>query len=556
MHISGLALLVVIVTLVNGWNPGINFVGIGYNLLKANPEGGAGGAGGVDPGLNVVNRVLQLSQGSVPKEVRYQHAASCQQTKESYVYYGTHSYQSRLKFGLKLSGEGNAEVEKAAFSLSAGYNRAYQETNKKGNVFFDDETICNYGTARFSEELALMHNLHVTDNFAAAVCNLPILYSPKVYMQFLDEWGTHYITEVNFGTKVIYRYQSSLSEFIKHVQTSGGVGFSAEGSYQGFGASFGVDFNRYKSSDEYRHKFGQQSTTLHAGNKNTPEPIGLTIKTISEALNSDYWWGQNVAKACGHPLTFLQSKKQNLVKALKGYGKFKLFTPHPDPQLRIPLTWPSGTYGLVKAITGCPAGRVTWHPGKRHQGDNSKRHKGHMSHIYTGGHSVTIEFCMKGDNRISEYDTDWPKGNYCILKYGSCPAGFNQGSIYWDDPTSGGNTNSKSGTLPDGVYNADTRMDFCCRQDDLPAHDIYLPTEKPFTLLRYTRECQRVHGMGLTEHTMTWGEEHLGNHNSVSGAHPFDDGGANRHKLHICQYAAPGSIPTTTSRWGTLKPIG
>ncbi|XP_050419408.1 uncharacterized protein LOC126832607 [Patella vulgata] len=161
---------------------------------------------------------------------------------------------------------------------------------------------------------------------------------------------------------------------------------------------------------------------------------------------------------------------------------------------------------------------------------------------------------MKGDNKISEYDANWPAGNYCILKYGACPGGFHTGSIYWDDPTTGGNTNSKSGTLPDGEYTADTRIDFCCRDDSLPTHAIYLPTEKPFTLLRYTRNCQIVHGMAVTEHVMTWGEEQLKNKNSVSGAHPFDDGGANRHRLHICQYAKPGSIQPTHT-WGTLKPL-
>ena len=34
---------------------------------------------------------------------------------------------------------------------------------------------------------------------------------------------------------------------------------------------------------------------------------------------------------------------------------------------------------------------------------------------------------MKGDRLLSEFDVDWPAGDYCLLKYGSCPTG--RGSI-------------------------------------------------------------------------------------------------------------------------------
>ncbi|XP_055958770.1 uncharacterized protein LOC126830598, partial [Patella vulgata] len=241
------------------YSPGIDFVGIGYNLLKANPEGGVGGAGGVDPGLNGVRKILQLS------------------------------------------------------------------------------------------------------NFAAVVCSLPLLYNEAKYMTFLDDWGTHVIMQVDFGTKVIKRYESSMTEFINHVQKS------------------------------------------------------------------------------------------------------------VNPQLRIPLTWPSGTYGLIKTTSGCPAG-----------------------------------------------------------------------SVLWDDENKN-NHNSKSGTLPDGQYDADTRIDFCCRKDGVPTGAISLPIEKPFFLFKYTRECQRVKGMSVAEEYIIWDDYPAQNHDKDTGAHPFDDGGSHQHKLHFCYYAKSGS---------------
>ncbi|KAK6174030.1 hypothetical protein SNE40_017381 [Patella caerulea] len=471
MHVLGLTLLVLIGHLVHGYNPGIHFVGNGYNLLKANPEGGVGAAGGVDPGVNGVRQIFQLSSGGIPKEVAYKPRHSCLQQKSTHVYYGTKSYQSRLGVGVTASGQGNTGVQAAAFSLSAGYKRAYSETNKGGNVIFDDETICNLGTARFTEELASHHTLRVTNNFAAALCSLPASYNTAAYMKFLDDWGTHVILEVDFGTKSITRYESSMTEFINHVQKSGGFGLS-------IGGFLSVDFKAFRASSAYKLQFGHLQSTLKAGSTSHPEPIGLKIKTIAEALNANYWGGIEVARACGgHPTTSLHNKQTNLVKALSGYAKFKLFTPHTDPPLRIPLTWPSGTYGLIKTTSGCPAGRVTWNEGSRHFDDYSahraktsilasnywvknKNEWSNPNHIAGAhGQDITIEFCMKGDKKITEFDSDWPAGDYCILKYGDCPTGFQSGSILWDDNNTR-NRNSKIGTLPDGQYGEDTRIDY------------------------------------------------------------------------------------------------
>ena len=40
---------------------GVTFIGIGYNILDGNPEGGDSGSGGVDPGLLVSRRVFELT---------------------------------------------------------------------------------------------------------------------------------------------------------------------------------------------------------------------------------------------------------------------------------------------------------------------------------------------------------------------------------------------------------------------------------------------------------------------------------------------------------------
>jgi len=52
--------------------------------------------------------------------------------------------------------------------------------------------------------------------------------------------------------------------------------------------------------------------------------------------------------------------------------------------------------------------------------------------------------------------------------------------------------NADIGEVPDGVYNRNTKIFFCCRSDgptDLP---IVLPTSVPFYLLKFGGHCQKV----------------------------------------------------------------
>jgi len=49
-----------------------------------------------------------------------------------------------------------------------------------------------------------------------------------------------------------------------------------------------------------------------------------------------------------------------------------------------------------------------------------------------------------------------------------------------------------TGSLPDGVYNRNTRIYFCCRADGPASLAILLPTAVPFYLLKYGEHCQKV----------------------------------------------------------------
>ena len=98
-----------------------------------------------------------------------------------------------------------------------------------------------------------------------------------------------------------------------------------------------------------------------------------------------------------------------------------------DPDLRIPLTWPKGTYGLPMPKSGCPKGtNFLWRKGTRYQDTEDYRsdNKWSVNHYLAGRakkDDMEQKFCMKTQ---PDGILNWPKGKYCILKKGPCPKGW------------------------------------------------------------------------------------------------------------------------------------
>ena len=98
--------------------------------------------------------------------------------------------------------------------------------------------------------------------------------------------------------------------------------------------------------------------------------------------------------------------------------------------MRIPLTWPKGTYGLPKPKSGCPKGtNVKWHEGyRKHDTEDSFGHNKWSSPFDLAGpyykNDMTQKFCVKTKDTASDYNLPWPRGQYCILKKRECPEGL------------------------------------------------------------------------------------------------------------------------------------
>ncbi|XP_076113191.1 uncharacterized protein LOC143080917 [Mytilus galloprovincialis] len=186
--------------------------------------------------------------------------------------------------------------------------------------------------------------------------------------------------------------------------------------------------------------------------------------------------------------------------------------------------WPNGRYSLPKPKTGCPS---EWAEGWRYQDNEDSNNINSVSpsighHFFgTFGRNTKLYYCTK---TTSSGSGSWPSGNYCFARYGgSCLSGFTTrfttGFIYWDDEDNA-NANSKWGVLPNGVYDRNTKIYYCCKSDGSPYSYINLPTSKPFYLYKYTSTCQRVRGMTVREESIKMDDEDNQNNSSDGGTHP------------------------------------
>ena len=199
-------------------------------------------------------------------------------------------------------------------------------------------------------------------------------------------------------------------------------------------------------------------------------------------------------------------------------------------------------YALPAPRSGCPKG---WGKGRRDQssgGDIDVSTSITRALDIRYGRIISTSYCVKDEtNTDLGIGFDWPGGKYCIArKENFCPSPeFAEGSITWNDRKSfiRKNDNAVWGKLPDGVYDKNTKIYFCCRNNGRYSDPIQLPTEDPFVLYRYGGQCQNVTGATFEEHFIKFDKSSdIFSTSKCEGAHPDDDDCDKYHKLHFCYY--------------------
>jgi hypothetical protein len=531
-------------------------VGTGYNLIFGNPQANKP----EDPGLRRTHQILQLTYDE-PKEVIIVPMTSFAYEEHTQFIAGTRSYRNELELNVKVSGGADFGLSSFSFSMSNDYKKIEKSTSSSRYVYFDKEAYCYISTQRYKmANIASMRDYGVTQEFFNEVILLPTK-KPKVngtgnelaYYELLTNWGTHIIVKANLGGRYLERTVSTLQKLYKFAEQTDKSSISTSGSYMGYSSSLDLDLNTLNSKTSSNTTFGEKKEIFSVGSKiqkvdgkwvvpdgdtSAPEPAVIHLESIDKVCSHNGYWDKYTPKLkiTADPLKTICS---NLRYALKTYAEYLKLKRKPD-NLKIPLTWPDGTYGFPKANSGCPddAKNSPMEFGYLTTWDRTKVNT--LNHLAGWNDKARFEFCTKSTYYESEdyHFSKFGKGNYCLYKFGTCPSGFTVGYVQ-DFMIFSRKAFSTGGTLPDGQYSGMSwNIQYCCRKD---AHSftkpMILPNHRPFYLIRIGGYCQYVKGMKVnkTGEFVKW-KNLLIDFVKTGGLHPDVEVTKHYRKIFFCYY--------------------
>ena len=344
--------------------PNIRYLGMGYNLIKGNPDDQY-----YDPGylFSVLkftwNNEDTTSDGKyeVPNEVQALQIGSCGYESLVRAVFGEKSYQESLDVEVSVEAEaGIAGLVTARFSASTGYQKVSKSTEKSNVRYSIAKAKC------IAYEVAVNYRqtgIEVTDDFFEAVNKLPSKNDDLVnetYFKFIETYGTHITTRLTMGAKMVVTSKIEQSERTKMEKKGVSVEVSAEVStpVASFGASTKTDSqtqdkqSSQSSRNSYSTSFRGSLPPTNGGWEiwaqsvgKSPYPISYKLLPVLYLLNNKMFPELSVGE--------LNEKRQLLLAAYADYcNKLPVCNaPRPDP---IPPDMHRATSDFVRTSAQLP----------------------------------------------------------------------------------------------------------------------------------------------------------------------------------------------------------
>ena len=318
----------------------ISYLYSGYNILEGNPVQ----KGSMDPGIRGY-QIFQTTYGgnntspdgtfAIPDGSNIEHTQSCTVSFKSKELTTEKSYEESMKTAVEAS----AGYGGFAFKASKEYQTRTEEIRKGKSVFIRTESTCSIYNGTIDQTRP--PKLH--ESFSSAVIMLGHhLVKNKLkdshLVDFVERYGTHFITDALFGAKFGMEYQFSSDSYKKMKEKGLKISVSAE--YAGLftaGVSASTEKNRKdaetfqkESKNKFIYSYGSQISS--DGNELTwasaaakdPLPIKVWIKKIHHLINnnnlnvSDKTLSHRNIKRLRHAVKDFVEKKYCLILQKKG----------------------------------------------------------------------------------------------------------------------------------------------------------------------------------------------------------------------------------------------
>ena len=176
--------------------PNIEYVLRGYDVLKGNP---LSTGSSYDPGFKeyIFKRTYEnqrKDRKDVPDHVNVAVTESCTYDYSSDTIATMSDYRSSLMAKASIEAEGSFGIVDAAFSLSAEYNKMRKDIETRSKTIIKAEASCKSYDAFIQSGTPPQ----LSDNFIEYAKRL---VETKDYQNFLNSFGTHFVTEVQMGVR-------------------------------------------------------------------------------------------------------------------------------------------------------------------------------------------------------------------------------------------------------------------------------------------------------------------------------------------------------------------
>ena len=178
------------------------------------------------------------------------------------------------------------------FSLSTSYASYKRERSAQKSVYAFTKAEYIHYTLALDRQQSLA--LHLNETFRQSVARLPLTATYE-YLNFINDFGTHTATQVQFGGLFHHRYCLSQSAHAAIVQAGGNVSMEAKHAFE---AKYenkreGSSFKEFSDSSEvFDFCGGMKQENIHdwfGTIKADPAPIHLELMPLYELLDSTFF---------------------------------------------------------------------------------------------------------------------------------------------------------------------------------------------------------------------------------------------------------------------------
>lgn len=285
--------------------PGVDYLGMGYDIFKGNPNGE--GTYMLDPGFRKPVRVLAYSMNWRTRDGKFRTPMnsvslplfSCARSDQYSNIADASSLASSMSIDASLSIEAGSPAGGGSFKASAGYNEAKNEARSSSMYRFESKSYClKYKFAFLSssnvpqEQIMPQFLNKAADALVALDGKSPKAMSEQELSDAMVPWfdlfnvyGTHFITELDVGGKVIYDRYVTQSKMREQQSSDWNVGVSGGGKSISFEmqASFSMAMASQSSSESAKEFGGSKMSVMGGvpvGDASTVEGFAAWAKTV------------------------------------------------------------------------------------------------------------------------------------------------------------------------------------------------------------------------------------------------------------------------------------